>query len=146
MEGLLTLILLILRLILVLGLTVRLSVVLMMNVYFATFVGQMLKVVRCQEDPPRLPLSQQKRHQKEYSVHGRRKISNQAAISHLPYEEPRLEVFNDSVVELDHEDELQNVSTGPTYLQEGVDTNLLRDIRKNVLPAKAEEIAKFFRQ
>ena len=81
MEGFLTLILLILELILVLGQNLRLSVVLMKNVFFPIFLCQMPKVIRRQMDPPRLPPPQYDRHRKESSVHGRRKISNRAANS-----------------------------------------------------------------
>ena len=55
-----------------------------------------------------------------------------------------MEAFNDPFKELDHEDDLWNAGTGPTYLQEAVDTNFFRDIRKKILPAKAEEIARVF--
>ena len=81
MEGFPTLILLILGLILVLGHNLRLSVVLMMNVFFPIFLRQMLKVIRRQVDPPRLPLPQYDRHRKESSVHRLRKILNRAANS-----------------------------------------------------------------
>ena len=81
MEGFLTLILLFLGLILVLGQNLRLSVVLMMNVFFPIFLRQMPKVIRRQMDPPRLPLPQYDRHRKESSVHERRKIFNRAANS-----------------------------------------------------------------
>ena len=80
-EGFLTLSLLILRLTLVLGQNLRLRVVLMMNVFFPIFLRQMRKVIRRQLDPPRLPLPQYDRHQKESSLHGRRKILNRAANS-----------------------------------------------------------------
>ena len=60
------------------------------------------------------------------------------------YEKPRVEAFIDPFEELDHEENLWNVDTRPTYLQEAVDTDLFRDIRKKILPAKAEEIAKVF--
>ena len=65
MEGFLTLILLILVLIAVLGLNLRLSVVLMMNLFFLIFVRQMPKVIQRQTDPPRLPLPQNDLHPKE---------------------------------------------------------------------------------
>ena len=81
MEGFLTLILLILRLILVLGQNQRLSVVPMMNLFFPIFLRQMPKVIRRQMDPPRLPVPQYDRHVKESSVHGRRKVLNRAANS-----------------------------------------------------------------
>ena len=55
-----------------------------------------------------------------------------------------MEAFIDPFEELDHEENLWNVDTRPTYLQEAVDTDLFRDIRKKILPAKAEEIAKVF--
>ena len=55
-----------------------------------------------------------------------------------------MEAFNDHFEELDHEDDLWTVGTRPTYLQEAVDTDLLRHIRKNFLPAKAEEITAIF--
>ena len=55
-----------------------------------------------------------------------------------------MKAFNDPFEELDHEDDLWNAGTGPTYLQEAVDTDLFRDIRKKILPAKAEEIARVF--
>ena len=60
------------------------------------------------------------------------------------YEKPRVEAFMDPFEELDHEENLWNVDTRPTYLQEAVDTDLFRDIRKKILPAKAEEVAKVF--
>ena len=50
--------------------------------------------------------------------------------------------FNDPFKELDHEDDLWKVGTKPTCLREAVDTDLFLDIRKKVLPAKAEEIAR----
>ena len=50
----------------------------------------------------------------------------------------------DPFEELDHEENLWNFDTRPTYLQEAVDTDLFRDIRKKILPAKAEEVAKVF--
>ena len=55
-----------------------------------------------------------------------------------------MEAFNDPFEELDHEDDLWNVGTRTTYLQEAVDTDLFRDIRKKILPAKAEEVARVF--
>ena len=55
-----------------------------------------------------------------------------------------MEAFNDPFEEVDHEDDLWNAGTPPTYLQEAVDTDLFRDIRKGILPAKAEEIAGVF--
>ena len=55
-----------------------------------------------------------------------------------------MEAFNDPFEELDHKEDLRNVGTRPIYLQKAVDTDLFRDIRKRVLPAKAEEIAKVF--
>ena len=55
-----------------------------------------------------------------------------------------MEAFIDPFEELDHEENLWNVDTRPTYLQEAVDTDLFRDIRKKILPAKAEEVAKVF--
>ena len=81
MESFLILILLILGLILVLGQNLRFSVLLMMNVFFLIFLRPMPKVIRCQMDPPRLPLPQNDRHRKEFSVHRRRKIFNRAASS-----------------------------------------------------------------
>ena len=60
------------------------------------------------------------------------------------YEKSRVEAFNDPFEELDHEDDLWNVDTRPTYLQEAVDTDLFQDIRKRILPAKAEDIATVF--
>ena len=56
MESFLTLILLILVQIPVLGLNLRLSVVLMMNLFFLIFVRQIPKVIQCPMDLPRLPL------------------------------------------------------------------------------------------
>ena len=50
----------------------------------------------------------------------------------------------DPFEELDHEENLWDFDTRPTYLQEAVDTDLFRDIRKKILPAKAEEVAKVF--
>ena len=144
MESFLTLILLILVLIPVLGLNLRLSVVLMMNLFFLIFVRQIPKVIQRQMDPPRLPLPQYDRHRKESSVHGRRKILNRAANSEFFYEKPPVEAFIDPFEELDHEDNVWNVDTRPTYLQEAVDTDLFRDICKKILPAKAEEVAKVF--
>ena len=55
-----------------------------------------------------------------------------------------MEAFIDPFEELDHKDNLWNVDTRPTYLQEAVDTDLFRDIRKKIPPAKAEEVAKVF--
>ena len=55
-----------------------------------------------------------------------------------------MEAFDDHFEELDHQDDLWNVSTRPTYLQEAVDTDLFREICKKILPAKAEEIARVF--
>ena len=81
MESFLTLILPILVQIPVLGLNLRLSVVLMMNLFFLIFVRQIPKVIQRPMDPPRLPLPQYGRHRKESSVHGRGKISNRAANS-----------------------------------------------------------------
>ena len=60
------------------------------------------------------------------------------------YEKPRVEAFNDPFQELDHKDDLWKAGTRPTYLQEAVDTDLFRDIRSKILPAKAEEIATVF--
>ena len=60
------------------------------------------------------------------------------------YEKPRVEAFIDPFEELDHEENLWNVDIRPTYLQEAVDTDLFRDIRKKIIPAKAEEVAKVF--
>ena len=127
-----------------LGLNLRLSVVLMMNVFFPIFLRQMPKVIRRQMDPPCLPLPQYHRHRKECSMHGRRKILSRAANSECFHEKPRVEAFNDPFEELDHEDDLRNVGTRPTYFQETADTDLFREIRKKVLPSKAEEIAKVF--
>ena len=81
MEGLLTLILLILELTLVLGQNLRLSMVLMMNVYLPIFFRQTPKVIRHQMDAAHLPLPQYDRHRKESSLHGRRKSLNRAANS-----------------------------------------------------------------
>ena len=50
----------------------------------------------------------------------------------------------DPFEELDREENLWDFDTRPTYLQEAVDTDLFRDIRKKILPAKAEEVAKVF--
>ena len=50
----------------------------------------------------------------------------------------------DPFEELDHEENLWDFNTRTTYLQEAVDTDLFRDIRKKILPAKAEEVAKVF--
>ena len=50
----------------------------------------------------------------------------------------------DPFEELDHEENLWDFDTRPTYLQEAVDTDLFTDIRKKILPAKAEEVAKVF--
>ena len=144
MESFLTLILLILVQIPVLGLNLRLSVVLMMNLFFLIFVRQIPKVIQRPMDPPRLPLPQYGRHRKESSVHGRGKISNRAANSEFLYEKPPVEAFMDPFEELDHEENLWDFDTRPTYLQEAVDTDLFRDIRKKILPAKAEEVAKVF--
>ena len=55
-----------------------------------------------------------------------------------------MEAFNDPFEELDQEDDLWNTGTRPTYLQDAVATDLFRDIRKKILPAKAEEIARVF--
>ena len=137
-------ILLIPGLILVLGQNLRLSVVLMNNVFFPIFLRHMPKVIRCQMDPPRLPLPQYDRHPKEYSVHGRRKISNCAANSEFFMKKPPVEAFNGPFEELDHEDDIWNAGTRPTYFQEAVDTDLFRDIRKKILSLKAEEIARVF--
>ena len=60
------------------------------------------------------------------------------------YEKPPVEAFMDPFEELDHEENLWDFDTRPTYLQEAVDTDLFRDIRKKILPAKAEEVAKVF--
>ena len=60
------------------------------------------------------------------------------------YEKCRVEAFNDPFEELDHQDDLWNAGTRHTHLQGAVDTNLFRDIRKKILPAKAEEIARVF--
>ena len=60
------------------------------------------------------------------------------------YEKPPVEAFMDPFEELDREENLWDFDTGPTYLQEAVDTDLFRDIRKKILPAKAEEVAKVF--
>ena len=40
------------------------------------------------------------------------------------YKKPHMEAFNDPFEELDHEDDLCNAGTRPTYLQEAVDTDL----------------------
>ena len=144
MEGLLTLILLNLELILVLGRNLRLSVVLMMNVIFPIFLPQMPKVICRQMDRPRLSLPQYDQHRKESSVHRRRKILNCAANPEFFYKQFRVEPYNDPFEELDHEDDLWNAGTRHTYLQEAVDTDLFQDIRKKILPAKAEEIARVF--
>ena len=76
MESFLTLILLILVLIPVLGLNLRLSVVLMMNLFFLIFVRQIPKVIQRQMDPPRLPLPQYDRHRKESSVQTREMLQD----------------------------------------------------------------------
>ena len=60
------------------------------------------------------------------------------------YEKPPVEAFMDPFEELDREENLWDFDTRPTYLQEAVDTDLFRDIRKKILPAKAEEVAKVF--
>ena len=83
MEGFLTLIPRILGLIVVLGPNLRLSVVLMMNVFFLIFFLQMPKMIRRRMDPPRLPLPQYDRHRKDCTAHGRRKMLNCAANSQL---------------------------------------------------------------
>ena len=72
---------LILRRILVLGLSMRLSVVPTMNVFFLIFARQMPKVTQSQMGPLHLPLPQYGRHRKESSVHGRRKNLNHAVNS-----------------------------------------------------------------
>ena len=60
------------------------------------------------------------------------------------YAKPRVEAFNDPFEELNHKNDLRNAGTQWTYLQEAVDTELSLDIRKKILPAKAEEIARVF--
>ena len=55
-----------------------------------------------------------------------------------------MEAFNDLLEELNHKDDLWNAGTRPTYLQQAVDMDLFRDVRKKILPAKAEEIATVF--
>ena len=57
-QGCVTLILLILRMIPVLGLSLRLHVVLRMNAFFLIFHRQMSRVTQCQMGPLRLPLPQ----------------------------------------------------------------------------------------
>ena len=74
MESFLTLILLILVLIPVLGLNLRLSVVLMMNLFFLIFVRQIPKVIQRPMDPPRLPLPQYDGHRKEFQCTGEEKF------------------------------------------------------------------------
>ena len=88
MESFLTLILLILVLIPVLGLNLRLSVVLMMNLFFLIFVRQMPKVIQRQMDPPRLPLPQYDLHPKESTAHGRQKNFLRAANSEFFMKNP----------------------------------------------------------
>ena len=144
MEGLLTLLLLVLGLILTLGQNLRLSVVPMMNVFFLIFLRQMPKVIRRRLDPRRVPLPQYDPHRKECSVHGRKKILNCAGNSELFYEKPRVEAFNNPFEELDQEDDLWNVGTRPTYLPEAFDADLFRDIQQRIGPAKVEEIARGF--
>ena len=144
MESFLTLILPILVQIPVLGLNLRLSVVLMMNLFFLIFVRQIPKVIQRPMDPPRLPHPQCGRNRKESSVHGRGKISNRAANSEFFMKNPLWEAFMDPFEELDHEENLWDFDTSPTYIQEAVDTDLFRDIRNKILPAKAEEVAKVF--
>ena len=135
-----TLILLILALILVLGQNMTLSVVLMMNVFFPIFLRQIRNVIRRHLDPPRHPLLQYDPHSKQSSVHGRRKKLNRAGKFRVWYEKSCLEASTVPFEELDHENDLWNVSTRPTYLQESVNTDLFRDIHKKVPPAKAEKI------
>ena len=78
-----------------------------------------------------------------YSARKKKKFSSRRKFR-VFYEKPRVEAFIDPFEELDHEDNLWNSDTRPTHLQEAVDTDLFRDIRKKILPAKAEEIAKVF--
>ena len=60
------------------------------------------------------------------------------------YQKPGAEAFNDPFQELNNKDDLWNAGTGPTYLQDAVETDLFRDIRKKILPPKAEEFARAF--
>ena len=46
--------------------------------------------------------------------------------------------------ELDHEENLWDFDTRPTYLQEAVDTDLFRDIRKKILPAQSRRSRQSF--
>ena len=139
-----TLILPILRLIPALRVSLRLSMVLTMNVFFLIFLRQRPKMTKRQMGPPRLPLPQYGRHRKQSSVHGRRNNLSRAVNSEFFYEKSRLQAFNDPFVEVDNEDAPWNVDTRPTYPKQALDPDLFCEIRRKVLPAKAENVAKVF--
>ena len=144
MESFLTLILLILVLIPVLGLNLRLSVVLMDESIFSDFCPS-----DAQGDPtsngsassPSSPIRSTSK--RIFSARAKKNFKSRRKFR-VFYEKPRVEAVIDPFEELDHEENLWNVDTRPTYLQEAVDTDLFRDIRTKILPAKAEEIAKVF--
>ena len=70
------------------GVNLRLSVVLMMNLFFLIFVRQMPKVIQRQMDPPRPPLPQYDLHPKESTAHGRQKSFLRAANSEFFMKNP----------------------------------------------------------
>ena len=119
MESFLTLILLILVLILVLGQNLRLSVVLMMNLFFLIFVRQIPKVIQRPMDPPRLPLPQIRSTSKRIFSARAKKNSKSRRKFRVFYEKPPVEAFMDPFEELDHEENLWDFDTRPTYLSRG---------------------------
>ena len=146
MESFLTLILLILVQIPVLGQNLRLSVVLMMNLFFPIFVRQIPKVIQRPMDPPRLPLPQYGRHRKESSVHGRGKISNRAANSEFFMKNPLWKlswILSRSWIAK----RISEISTHdpPIFKRQLIQTCLGTSVRRFFLP-KPKKSPKFFRQ
>ena len=116
----------------------------MMNLFFLIFVRQIPKVIQRPMDPPRLPLPQYGRHRKESSVHGRGKISNRAANSEFFMKNPLWKlswILSRSWIAK----KISGISTQdpPIFKRQWIRT-CFRDIRKKILPAKAEEVAKVF--
>ena len=120
MESFLTLILPILVQIPVLGLNLRLSVVLMMNLFFLIFVRQIPKVTQRPMDPPSSPSSPIRSTSKRiFSARARKNLQSRRKFR-VFYEKPPVEAFMDPFEELDHEENLWDFDTRPTYLQEAV--------------------------
>ena len=144
MEGFLTLILLILGLNLVLGQNLRLIFGNDDECIFSDFSSSDAEGDPSSNGSSSSPFSPIRSTSKGiFSVRAKKNLKLRREFR-VFYENPRMEAFNDPFEELDHEDDLWNAGTCPTYLQEAVDTDLSRNIRKKILSAMAEETARYF--